>query len=120
MQNFQLLDEIETTQKTMTGVIDYVSTKYITFYDFSMNDDPYIIKVILLWRSYFTHMRFSVFKELYFRSVNIGYPVMINKKTVVSGVPNITTKPKRKTERVLPKNAVIVNFVKNTNDHQSV
>lgn len=117
MQNFQLLDEIKTTEKVLNGVIDFVSTKYITFYDFSMNDDPYVIKVILLWRSYYSHIRFSIFKEMYFRSLDIGHPIMVNKKTVVSGVPNITPKPKRKTERVLPKNAVVVNFIQDTNNH---
>lgn len=110
MQNFQLLDEIKTENKVLNGVIDFVSTKYITFYDFSMNDDPYIIKVILIWRSYYSHIRFSIFKEMYFRSLVIGHPIMINKKTIISGVPMLTPKPKRKTER-LPNNAVVVDFV---------
>lgn len=120
MQNFQLLDEIHTNNKTLRGVIDFVSTKYITFYDFSMNEDPYLIKVVLIWRSYFSHIRFSVFTEIYFKSLVIGQPVILNKKTLTSPIPAPTPKSRRKIERILPKNPDIMNFVENTHDHQCV
>lgn len=117
MHNYQLLDEIRVGDKTMTGIVDYVTTKYVIFYDFSMNADPLIIKVLLMWRMYFSHIRFSVFKELYFMSLNIGHPVMINKKSITCGSQYQRNKVKKKTERVLPKNAVVVDFIKNTDNH---
>lgn len=120
MQNFQLLDEIRTNDKVLTGIVDYVNSKYVTFYDFSMNSDPNAIKVLLIWRSYYSHIRFSIFKELYFRNLDMGFPIMINKKTIISGIPGLTQKPSRKVERVLPKNIVFVDFVENCDDHECV
>lgn len=120
MQNFQLLDEIHTNNKTLRGVIDFVSTKYVTFYDFTMNEDPYLVKVVLIWRSYYSHIRFSVFTEIYFKSLVIGHPVMINKKTFTSPVPPPTPKSKRRVERVSPKNPDVMNFIKDAHNHQSV
>ncbi len=110
MHNIQLLDEIVTTDQTLTGVIDFVSTKYITFFDMSMNDDPDVVKILMIWRFYYSHLRFSIFKELYFRGVDMAQPKLINKKTIVSPKVYAITKPKRKSER-LPNNAIVVDFV---------
>lgn len=120
MKNFKLLDEIETGDKTLTGIIDFVNTKYVSFYNLSMNADPYIIKVVLLWRSYFSHIRFSVFKALYFENLKIDHPIMINKKTITNGIPSSTPRPKRRIERVLPNDAVIIDFIEKTDDHKSI
>lgn len=118
MQNFQLLDEIQTTEKTLTGVVDLITTKYVSFYDLSMNEDPKTIQVVLLWPIYFSHIRFSVFKSLYFTSLKIPSPVLLNKKTIVSGIPAANPKPKRKVERIqLPDDAVVVDFAQHTLDH---
>lgn len=120
MHNFQLLDEVQTNNKVLNGVIDFVSTKYITFYDFTMNDDPYLIKVVLIWRSYFSHIRFSVFTEIYFKSLVIGHPIMLNKKTITTPLPGATPKNKKKIERVSPKNTAVVGLVENAHDHECV
>lgn len=110
MQNTNLLDCI-TTNKTMYGVIDHVTTKYVAFYDLTMNENPYLVKVVLIWRSYFTHMRFSMFVDMYFRSLQLGHPILLNKKTITTPTPTTTQKPKRKIEKVSPRNTGVVDFV---------
>lgn len=119
MPNIQLLDEIVTDEKTLTGVIDFVSTKYVTFFDFGMNDDPDLVKILMIWRFYYSHIRFSIFKELYFKGINLDQPILINKKTIRSPAVFEVTKPKRKSQR-LPNNARVVDFVQSCDDHQGV
>lgn len=104
--NTQLLDEVKIKDRVLTGIVDYVTPKYVTFYDVTMNDDPDIIKMILIWRLYYTAMRFSVFKELYFQNIRMSPPNLINRKKIVAWENNKTievNKPNRTVRRVTKK-----------------
>lgn len=106
MNDTQLLDEIQVKDKTLTGIVDYVTPMYVTFYDISMDTDPTIIKIILIWRLYYSHMRFSVFKELYFQRMEFPAPNLINRKKVTSwgakGAVKVS-KPNRTSKRITKK-----------------
>ncbi len=103
MQHFKLLDEIHLKDRTLTGVVDYVTTKNIIFYDISMNDNPEVIKMLLLWRMFYTHIRFSVFKELYFHKTIMSSPNLINRKKIVSPSFTSINKPNRSVKHLTKK-----------------
>lgn len=97
MSSYFITDTITTDSKTYVGIIDYATTKHVMFYDFSQNNNPDIIMMLIVWKSYFSSLRFSVFKSLYFDHFDIGSPIMINKKTIKSNTGHIpVSKPKRK------------------------
>lgn len=92
-----LLDVIETENYTYIGVIDYVSTKHVTVFDMSQNDDPELSLAVILYKMYFSHMRFSVYKALYFAHYPMNPPVMVNKKNIKSSTHRLSTnKPNKK------------------------
>lgn len=100
--NSSLLDSITTPHGTLHGVVDSVTTKHIIFIDLTMNSDPEIIKIVTMWRLYYTHMRFGVFKEMFFKDREFGRQVLINKKSVVSGIEdlNAPSRPKRRSTKI--------------------
>jgi len=63
-----LLDVIHVGNRTYKGIVDYATTKHYVFYDLTNNDDPNVSMIVIIWRSYFNHMRFSVFKSIHFPS----------------------------------------------------
>lgn len=90
-----VMDTIATNKKTYVGVIDFSTTKHIMFYDLTNNNDPDLITMVILWRSYYSDMRFSVFKATYCDNIDIGSPIMINKKTIKNEYRDIkNVKPK--------------------------
>lgn len=103
MQHIKLLDEIQLKDRVLTGVVDYVTTKNIIFYDITMNDDPEVIKLLLMWRMFYTHMRFSVFKELFFAHVSMRKPNLVNRKKIVHPSFQKIDKPSRTVRRLTKK-----------------
>lgn len=107
-----LLDEIKIDNNLKEGIIDFVNTKYVSFYDLTNNTDPYVVKVVMLWRVFYQNMRFSIFKSIYFPTLNVPSPVMINKKSITNGCPLSTEKQHRQVEKfTLPSDTVIMDLV---------
>jgi hypothetical protein len=77
-----LLDVIQVGNKTYKGIIDYSTTKHHIFYDLTNNDNPKVSMMIIIWRTYFDHLRFSVFKSMYFAGMDIGTSFLLRKKEV--------------------------------------
>jgi hypothetical protein len=75
------LDIIETNNRLYCGIIDYVSSKYVIFYDVSKN--PSAQKLMEIYKSRFPNMRFAVFLETFFTQHNL-HPILFNKKSIVS------------------------------------
>ncbi len=100
--NRELLDQISVGKKDYKGVIDYVTSKHYVFYDLTNNNDPNVPTMVMIWKSYFPHLRFSVFKSLHFPNVKVGSPYLLKKKDVTSEITNLprTTKIKKKTTKV--------------------
>jgi hypothetical protein len=97
----ELLDTIETANLTIVGIVDYVSTKHITIYDMTNNDDPDLSMAAIIYKLYFSDMRFSVYKSLYFAHHDIPPPVMINKNAIKRSTKNLVTeKPNRKAFKI--------------------
>lgn len=94
----ELLDTIETSTLKIVGIVDYVSSKHITIYDMSNNDDPELSMAAIIYKLYFSDMRFSVYKSLYFNHHQIPPPIMINKSAIKrSSKKLITQKPNKQT-----------------------
>lgn len=102
----RLLDIVETNIETKKGIVDFVSTKHIIFYDLSDNNDPKLTALIIIWRTYFSDTRFSIFVSLYGGDISIPSPILISKKGINDTNHSLTpNKPKRKKVRRLKKNS---------------
>lgn len=77
-----VLDKIKTENGTLFGVVDYVSTKYVTMFILHDNDPAEVSMMMITYKTFFSYMRFSVFKSLYFPQHQIRPPVMLNKKVI--------------------------------------
>ena len=95
-----LFDIIDTDQRRYVGVIDYVNSKYVTFYDLS-GGDPEIHHMVVVYKTYFPHMRFSMFVASYMPQYEIDTPLMINKKLIkYHTAPLKNTAPPRRVKRI--------------------
>lgn len=93
-----LLDIIKTENKTYVGVIDYVSTKHVTIFDMTNNYDSELSMAVIIYKMYFSYMRFSVYKAKYFAHYDINEPLMVNKKNIKDSSHDLVThKPNKKT-----------------------
>lgn len=66
------------------GIIDYTTSKHYIFYDFTNNNDPDVSMAIVVWNSNYSHLRFSVFKNIYLPNIEIPKPYLLRKKDVES------------------------------------
>ena len=99
-KNFNVMDVVGTKEKTYVGVVDYSSTKHVIFFDFTVDKSVDVITAVIIWRSLFHNMRFSIFVNTHCPSLQIGLPILINKKDVVSGYDSSPlSRPKRKVLR---------------------
>jgi hypothetical protein len=97
-----VLDIIKTEDKTYIGVVDYVTTKYISMYDVSLFEDPDYRHLMILYKMYYSNMRFSIFIATTASHFDFGDPVMINKRKIVShSKPLHITKPFRSVKKVM-------------------
>jgi len=79
----QLFDIIETKDNnSYLGVIDYETTKHFVMFDVQQNQNSGIRMIIIIWKLYFTHIRFSIFRDIYFPQYKFGNPILINKKSI--------------------------------------
>jgi hypothetical protein len=91
-----IFDRIETiTGDSYSGVIDYVTAKYVSFFDVTNNNDPQITKILIIYKMHFTHLRFSVFKAMYFPLYEMR-PIVINRRTITKSSREIETTEIRK------------------------
>lgn len=94
-----IMDTVSTQSRVYVGVVDFASAKHVMFYDFSQNNNPDIVSIAIIWKTYYSGMRFSVFASLYFSHIDIGNPIMLNRKTITGGVE--LPKPVRPKRRVV-------------------
>lgn len=88
---------VENNGRTHVGVVDYSTTKHIIFFDFTTSQSRDVIMAVIVWRMMHENIRFSVFVNDYCPALDIGVPVLINKKEIKSGFDNTPlSKPKRK------------------------
>jgi hypothetical protein len=101
MQDNSVFDIIETPDKKYVGVVDYVSTKYISFFDISGIEDPDFRHLVILYKTYYHRMRFSVFNAMYAAQFDFGDPILINKKLIkYHSKPLYATAPYRSVRKV--------------------
>lgn len=96
-----ILDRIVTNSGNFyDGVIDYVTNKYVSFFDATDNNDPQITKILIIYKSYYSHLRFSVFKSMYFPQVEMR-PIVINRKSIAeSSLPIETTQLNKRSFKI--------------------
>ena len=86
-----ILDKIVTISgEYYAGVIDYVTAKYVSFFDATNNNDPEITKILIIYKSYYSHLRFSIFKSMYFPQIEMR-PIVINRRTIAESSREIET-----------------------------
>lgn len=98
MENKNLLDTIETDEKTMTGIVDYTNKKHVIFYDFTNNDQPEYVLLVISWKLSNNNTRFSVFKNIYFPHLKID-AIVINKKTIKYSSVELSPSEQNKTKK---------------------
>lgn len=92
----QIFDVIETENNVYTCVIDYVSKRQAIIYDLTPETDHIFRMIVIKWKLSFYHMRFAIFKELYFPTVPMPNPVVLNLNAITySSAPLKPSKPKR-------------------------
>jgi len=74
------LDVIETNSRLYCGIVDHVTSKYVTFYDTAKNDED-AIRIMKMYKSHFSTMRFAVFISTFF-SQYVFHSTLLNKKTI--------------------------------------
>lgn len=94
-----IFDIIETADRKYIGLVDFVNAKYVTMY--LVDDCPDKNHLMILFKTYYPQMRFSVFLALYARHFEFGDPILINKKLIkYHSRPLYTTKPFRAVSKV--------------------
>lgn len=77
MEVLGLLDKIKTKEKTHNGIIDFITKKYLIFYDLSNNESTALRIVVIAWRSETNDMRFSVYSKINFPDFELPEPIII-------------------------------------------
>lgn len=99
-----LLDIIETDVKKFHGIVDYISTKHVTLYDLTDNEDPNVSLAVIIYKLYYSDIRFSIYKAMYFPHYKSEEPVLINRKWIKNSSMILkSTKPDKKITK-LPTN----------------
>lgn len=76
-----ILDSIVTSNDVeKVGVVDYINDRFIHFFDFSEIQDPDVVLMVVLWRTRFAHMRFSLFASIHFPKITLPRVTLINKR----------------------------------------
>ena len=82
----KILDKIVTEDFTMTGVIDTPTKKHVIFYNMTNNDNSDLSMGIIVWRSFYSNIRFSVFIAKYLPNLPYPEPICIPKKMIISPI----------------------------------
>ena len=92
-----VLDKVVVDSESLFGIIDYVTSKHITFYALRGDDSPESSMLMVTYRSYYSHLRFSIFKSLYFPHFELDSPILINRRSIndCSVVLNVS-RPRRR------------------------
>lgn len=77
-----LLDVIETDSRKYVGVIDFITTKYVAFFDTSDLEDQDHRHLMILYKTYYSDIRFSIFIATHAAHFDFGEPILINKKLI--------------------------------------
>jgi hypothetical protein len=80
VNNKNVMDVVVVEERELVGVVDFSTPKHIIFYDLTTNENPEVRLVVIIWKLYFSHKRFSIFKSQFFPQVDIGTPILLNKK----------------------------------------
>lgn len=67
----------------LTGVLDFVSDRFIHFFNFDLiEDDPTLVLAAVVWKAKYSHIRFSVFCSTYYPSLKIPRVNLINRRGI--------------------------------------
>lgn len=69
--------------KKYNGVIDFVNTKHVYFFDLTNNSDVDSIMMIILWKGYNPDMRFSVWSMLNYPEFKLPEVILLPQKNIV-------------------------------------
>ena len=88
--------------KTLTGVVDFATDRFVHFFNFDLvDDDPNLVLAAIVWRAKYSHLRFSVFCSMYFPDLQIPQVNLINKRGIEDLSSIRHTEKAKKTTRIL-------------------
>lgn len=69
--------------KTLVGVVDFATDRFIHFFNFDLvDDDPNLVMAAIVWKAKYSNLRFSVFCSMYFPKLEIPQVNLINKRGI--------------------------------------
>ena len=85
MSNDQfILDWVElSTGDRYYGVIDFCTDRFIHFFNFTDEENKDAVLAAILWRTTYSHLRFSVFMSTTFPGMDIPKVNLVNRRGVV-------------------------------------
>ena len=94
-----LLNKIELKNgKSFIGIVDYITTKQLYFFDFT--NEKYIDYILLaiLWKGNYDNMRFSVFCAINFPNIDLPRVILLPQSNIedIDGMLPEFDKPKQK------------------------
>ena len=103
MTTHTIMDEIVLNDnRTLTGIIDFVSNKQIYFFDFTQETHIDYLLLAILWKGYKPELRFSVFCSIHYPEMNLPRAILlptVNIKTTSKEV--ITTRRPKQRKKVI-------------------
>jgi len=103
MKTNTVLDIIKLkNNKTLIGIIDYISTKQIYFFDFSQELDKDFLLLAILWKGNNPNIRFSVYCIIEFPEIKLPRAILIPLSNIEDSSKNveITKKPKQRQKSI--------------------
>jgi hypothetical protein len=106
-QSKNLLDAIELKDgKTLIGIVDYISSKQLYFFDFTQDTDVDYLLLAILWKGNNPGMRFSVYCTINYPTVQLPRAILVPISNIQRAIYNITTKkPKQRKRNIRLKSA---------------
>lgn len=95
-----VLDRIETDMGVVFGVVDFVSSRHVTVFPISSDSSPNESTMAIIYKTFYPHMRFAVFAAMYFPQIEIGPPIMINRRAILDSTVELKlTRVKKRVTR---------------------
>lgn len=84
MDSTFLMDTVETEKRTYRGIFDHQTARHVFFIDTTMVDDPDLVKAVVIWRLFFPHLRFSVYRDKFLGGKYFGDVKCIPRRQIKS------------------------------------
>ena len=100
MKDQTILDQITLDDgTTLTGIVDFVNKKHVSFYDLTDNNNPVLTLLIIQWKATEPDTRFTVYYAKNGFKLPLPSITLILRKTIVHSSRQISEKDFQHTQR---------------------